>query len=94
MPTYEATDDFIRDLGRLTREQRLAFRRAVGRFVEDTRSGKFRSGLRVKGIQGRPGSFEMTWADNGRAILTYGPAVLSGETHIVWLAVGTHEILP
>ncbi|HCP62471.1 MAG TPA: hypothetical protein DIU14_08395 [Actinobacteria bacterium] len=56
--------------------------------------GKFRPGLRVKGIQGMPGCFEMTWEDDGRAIFTYGPEVRPGEAHIIWLAIGTHAILP
>jgi len=41
-----------------------------------------------------PGCFEMTWEDDGRAIFTYGPEVRPGEAHIIWLAIGTHAILP
>ncbi|MBV8528056.1 MAG: hypothetical protein JOZ75_07055 [Candidatus Dormibacteraeota bacterium] len=63
-------------------------------FIDDTSSGRFRSSLRVKGIQGMPGCFEMTWAGDGRAIFTYGPEVRAGERHVVWLAVGSHAILP
>jgi hypothetical protein len=36
----------------------------------------------------------MTWAGDGRAIFTYGAEVRPGERHIIWLAVGTHAILP
>jgi hypothetical protein len=53
-------------------------------FVEDLqRDGSFRPGLRVKGIRGMPGCFEMTWAPDGRAIFTYGPEVHPGERHVV-----------
>jgi hypothetical protein len=41
-----------------------------------------------------PGCFKMTWAGDGRAIFTYGPEVRPGERHVIWLAVGTHSILP
>ena len=41
-----------------------------------------------------PGCFEMTWEANGRAIFTYGAEVRAGEPHVIWLAVGTHAVLP
>lgn len=94
MPTYTPTESFLRAYRALTAAQRDAFRSAVRHFVEDIERGDFRAGLRVKGIQGMPGCFEMTWANDGRAIFTYGPEVRSGARHIVWLAVGTHAILP
>ena len=68
---------------------------AVTKFVVDLKAGgKFRAGLRVKGIKGMPGCFEMTWAADGRAVFTYGPEKIPGEPHIIWLAIGGHEILP
>jgi hypothetical protein len=94
VPTYEATDRFSREHRRLTVEQRASFRRAVERFVVDLEEGQFRAGLRIKGIVGMPGCFEMTWATDGRAIFAYGKEVREGETHVIWLAVGTHAILP
>jgi len=94
VPTYTTTESFLRDLRGLTAAQRSAFRRAVQHFVQDLVAGQFRAGLRVKGIQGMPGCFEMTWAGDGRAIFTYGPEVRPGERHVMWLAVGTHSILP
>lgn len=94
MPTYEATERFWREHGRLALEQRAAFKRAVEHFVADLGAGQFRAGLRVKGIAGLPGCFEMTWAPDGRAIFTYGKEVRGGETHVIWLAVGSHAILP
>ena len=94
MPTYTPTESFLRDFRRLSGEQQEAFRNALRRFIEDVKGGRFRAGLRVKGIQGMPGCFEMSWAADGRAIFTYGSEVHEGEVHVIWLAVGTHEILP
>ena len=70
-----------------------ALKRAVKKFREDLTNGRrFRRGLRVKGITTRPGVFEMTWADNGRAAFSYGDPIHEGEAHIIWHAVGGHEI--
>lgn len=94
MPTYTPTESFLKDYNDLSAQQRAAFRRAVHHFIEDLTHGQFRRDLRVKGLQGMPGCYEMTWAPDGRAIFTYGPEVHPGETHVVWLAIGTHAILP
>ena len=62
-------------------------------FVEDLRQGRqFRNGLRVKGVKGAPGIFEMTWADDGRATFEYGQPVIPGQPHVIWRRVGTHDI--
>jgi hypothetical protein len=92
MPTFAQTERFRRDFAALPAAQQVAFRAAAARFVADLPSGRFRPGLRVKGIQGAPGVFEMTWADDGRATFEFGAAVREGETHIVWRRIGTHEI--
>jgi hypothetical protein len=92
MPTFAQTDRFRRDFAALSPEQQAAFRAAAAKFVADLPSGRFRLGLRVKGVQGAPGVFEMTWADDGRATFEYGSAVREGETHIIWRRIGTHEI--
>jgi hypothetical protein len=95
LPTYETPEAFLRQYRSLTPEQRKAFLAALGKFVADLKSGSLRPGLRVKAVKGLPpGFFEMTWADDGRAIFRYGPEVKPGESHIVWYAVGTHGILP
>ena len=91
MPTFAQTDRFRRDFAKLTAEQKAVFRAAAARFVADLPSGRFRPGLRIKGVQGADGVFEMTWADDGRATFEYGPAVRDGETHIVWRRIGTHD---
>ena len=92
MPTFSQADRFRRDFARLTAEQKAVFRAAAARFVADLPSGRFRPGLRVKGVQAAVGVFEMTWADDGRATFEYGPAVHQGETHVAWRRVGTHDI--
>jgi hypothetical protein len=92
LPTYRRLPRFDRDLERLSPEERERFVGAVSRFVEDLRRGRFRPGLRVKGIQGAPGIFELTWAPDGRATFEYGDAISPGEPHIIWRRVGTHDI--
>jgi hypothetical protein len=92
MPTFAQTDRFRRDFANLTAEQKAAFRAAAAKFVVDLDSGSSRPGLRVKGVGGAAGVFEMTWADDGRATFEYGSAVREGETHIVWRRTGAHDI--
>lgn len=92
MPTFEWQDRFGLDLTELDPAQRLAFKASVRRFVEDLQGGTFRKGLRVKGVQGAPGVFEMTWAPDGRATFSYGDEKIPGEKHIIWRRVGTHGV--
>jgi hypothetical protein len=93
MPTYEGLAEFWHDFERLTPAQQAAFQAARKKFVADLKAGgKFRPGLRVKGVQDAPGIFEMTWAPNGRATFEYGPEKQPGEQHIIWRRIGRHEI--
>lgn len=93
MPTYARLPRFDKDYAALTPGQRTAFNAAVKKFVEDMeRGGQFRKGLRVKGVQGSPGVYEMTWGDDGRATFQYGPNQLQGEPHVIWRRIGTHAI--
>lgn len=93
MPTYAWLARFRADFERLTPAQQAAFLTAIEQFVEDLQRGRaFRKGLRVKGIQGAAGLFEMTWAPDGRATFEYGTEVVKGEPHVVWRRVGTHAI--
>jgi hypothetical protein len=92
VPTHDETAEFWRDWGRLNSEERAAFKAAVAKLVEDLRHGAFRKGLRVKRYQHGAGVWEMTWADDGRALFRYGPSLQPGDPHIVWLRVGGHEI--
>jgi hypothetical protein len=92
VPTWEPTASFWRDLARLSREEQDAFRTAVEKFVADLPARKFRKGLRVKGVKGASGVYEMTWAGDGRATFSYGTEVKEGEAHVIWRRVGGHDI--
>ncbi len=94
MPTYELPDSVYAEYVKLSREQRRAFRRALARFIEALRSRPttFPAGLRVKGVQGHPGVFEMTFAPDGRATFEYGEEVVKGERHVIWRRVGDQSI--
>lgn len=94
MPTWEAPNAFWRQFEKLTPREQAAFTRAVQHMIADMRAGRFRKGLRVKRVQGTADAFEMTWAPDGRATFTYGDQIRTGDPHIVWIAVGGHEILP
>lgn len=94
MPTFERLPRFLKDFAALSRDQQLLFVAAVEKFVTDLKAGRgFRKGLRVEGVQGSPGLYEMTWADNGRATFSYGEAKRNRETHVIWHRVGTHDVL-
>jgi hypothetical protein len=85
MPTYDKEQRFLRDWAALSPEQRRLFIDAVGNMVFDLNLGQgFRAGLRVKGVEGHPGVFEMTWSPNGRATFSYGTSPHPGDVHIVW----------
>jgi hypothetical protein len=93
VPTFAWLARLGADFDRLSPEQQEAFLAAVANFVADLEDGRdFRPGLRVKGVKGAAGVFEMTWAGDGRATFQYGDAVSPGETHVVWRRVGTHQI--
>ncbi len=93
MPTYEVTERFLRDWDNLTPAQQEAFSRMRKKFVADLKAGgPLRAGLRVRQLESAPGVYEITWAPDGRALFAYGTAVLTGEAHIIWRRVGTHDI--
>lgn len=94
MPTYTRLPRFDRDFAALTPEERRRFATAVENFIADLKAGSgFRKGLRVKGVQGSKGVYEMTWAENGRATFSYGTSIRAGEPHVIWRRVGKHDIL-
>ena len=93
MPTFAWLARSRADFDRLSPAQQAAFLAAIAQFVEDLRDGgQLRKGLRVKGVQGATGVYEMTWAENGRATFQYGDAMVEGEPHVIWRRVGTHGI--
>ena len=89
MPTYKTLPRFEKDFGQLSAGDQERFRQAVRKFIDDLHRGMgFRRGLRVRGVQGAPGVYEMTWAPDGRATFEYGEPLVEGEPHIVWRRVG------
>jgi hypothetical protein len=94
VPTYVRTPRFNADWNKLTADQQDRFRIAVRAFVADLERGEgFRPGLRVKGVRGAEGVYEMTWAPDGRATWQYGPQPVPNEPHIIWRRVGSHGVL-
>jgi hypothetical protein len=67
VPTHAERQRFLREYEQLTREQRAAFRRAVGLFVLGLATQEFDPSLRVKRVRGQRGVWELTWAADGRA---------------------------
>jgi hypothetical protein len=93
VPTYERDQEFVREWKALTLAQRRLFKRAVRKFVEDLKAKRTpRASLGIRGFQGREGVFEFHWADNGRALFSYGTSPHPDEVHIIWLSIGTHDI--
>lgn len=92
MPSYERTRRFERDWKALDPSDRDRFRIVFTRFDADLAAGRFRRGLRVKGIQGTDSIFEMTWAPDGRATFGYGVPAGDGA-HVTWRRIGRHDII-
>jgi hypothetical protein len=94
MPTHEEDPLFLRELAKLTLREQTLFAAAVRKMVEDIRTKRpFRPSLRVKGVKGYPGIFEMTWEmPDGRATFHYGISPHAGDVHIVWRRIGGHDI--
>lgn len=94
-PTFEFPRSFDREFRKLSRKDQKAFRDAVQVLVEALQ-GSGRSELpprlRIKGVQGHPGVFEMTFAPDGRATFSYGDEIKPEEAHIVWRRIGSHDI--
>jgi hypothetical protein len=49
--------------------------------------------LRIKRVQGTTDVWELSYSGDGRATFRYGPERRAGETHVIWLRVGGHDIL-
>lgn len=92
MPSHARSRQFDRDWHRLRSADRDRYRIAFRKFDADLIAGRFRRGLRVKGVQGAPGVFEMSWAPNGRATFEYGSSQGAGP-HVIWRRIGTHAVL-
>jgi hypothetical protein len=92
VPTCGLTARFKKDFAALAADEKKAFRTAVRKFITDLDQPAFRAGLRVKGIQGAKGIYEMTWAPDGRATFEYGESEVEGQVRIIWRRCGKHSI--
>lgn len=91
MPSHERTRRFERDWKSLSEADRNRFRVAFRRFDADLETGSFRSGLRVKRVEGTDSAFETTWAPHGRATFEYGTSEGRGA-HVIWRRIGRHGV--
>lgn len=91
-PTFDRSPRFKRDFDKLDDEQQARFKKTVEQFVADLKAGSISPGLRVKGVQGADGVFEISWAPDGRATWEFGEEKIPGEPHIDWRRIGTHDI--
>lgn len=97
MATFETTARFDKDHALLDPFDKERFKRVVlEEFVPDlalvAEGGRFRAGLRVKGVRGASPILEMTWAPDGRATFIFGEELKIGEPHVIWRRVGTHDV--
>ena len=89
----------MRDLKKLTREQRQRFLVALGHFISDLqeieagRLTDFRHGLRVKPLTDVPDVMEMTWAPDGRATFSIGSEMESAKRRVRWRRCGARSVL-
>lgn len=94
-PTYEVPESFFAEYAKMSRPMREAFKQARDELIAGLDSGgpsAIPGKLRVQGVQGHPGVYEMTFAADGRATFSYGDEVVPGKAHILWRRVGTHSI--
>ena len=96
MPTFAEAESFANDWKKLSKAEQALFLAAVKLLVEDLkRKQQPRKSLRVKGVQGKKGVFEMTWSmgeHDGRATFQYGEEIIEGEAHVIWRRIGNHGV--
>ncbi|HEV8193863.1 MAG TPA: hypothetical protein VGP82_20635 [Ktedonobacterales bacterium] len=93
MPTHDELEQFLREFRKLSPRERALLGAAVRAMVDDLKAGMpFRPSLRIKGVQGYQGIYEMSRAPDGRATFHYGQQVQPGEAHIIWRRIGSHDI--
>lgn len=94
---FERTDSFKSDYRRLSDAEKEQFRSSIRNdfhpAAESAGQSPWPRRLRVKGVQGAPGIWEMTWSftdPDGRA--TFEWIQIDGEPAIRWRRVGSHAI--
>lgn len=97
---FETTRSFDGDYARLTTAEQKRFRAALAEFVPacdrfaNDPATRWPGSLRVKGVEGAPGIWEMTWSfagPDGRA--TFEWIQIQGELGLRWRRIGSHRIL-
>jgi hypothetical protein len=93
-PTYESPASFGREFSRMPRAQRRAFLVAVTKLTQALREDcNPPNSLRLKRVQGTKDVWELSFSGDGRATFRFGPETRKGETHVVSLRIGRHDIL-
>jgi hypothetical protein len=96
---YQATASFLADYRRLSDDERALFREAVRLLNQayeqrgDRAFPQWPTSLRIRGVQGATGVWEMTWSftrPDGRA--TFSFITIAGELAVRWRRVGDHRI--
>jgi len=93
MPTYDVDPRFLREYLSLTRQQRVAFRRARDRFVAALKADRpFEAGLGIREMTDHPGIYEYRFSAGGRATFNYGSEARGANAYVIWRRIGGHEI--
>ena len=58
-----------------------------------SRKGQLDPRLPVHRVQARQGTWELSWAADGRATFEYGAEYTRGDPHVIWRRIGDHRIL-
>ena len=97
---FEITPAFEGDWARLSKAERATFQKVVKKHFHPAcerrrvdPAAPWPTSLRVKGVEGAPGVWEVTWSfagPDGRA--TFEWIEMAGETAIRWRRIGGHAI--
>jgi hypothetical protein len=97
MPTHEESDGFLKEFAQLTSAEQRQFLDAVGDFVQCLKAGvlpaQMPKHVGIRRFQSRSHElWEMRWGPNRRALFRYGTSPHTGDAHIIWENIGTHNI--
>lgn len=94
-PTFDRLAQFKRDYRKLTPDQRTRFRAAAKQVIaplSTTPPGAAGRPL-IRELPDHPRFYELQVDRNTRAVYTFGPAVRTGQPHIIWCRIGGEEAL-
>lgn len=97
MPTHDETAAFLRVWGKMDGNARAAFLNAMSLLVEWLRQpdNPPPRTLRLHPVGHHPvyGTvWSMTWAPDGRGLFVYGAELRPGDPHVIWTAIGGHNV--